>query len=61
MEKLKQLKNILMMMKIVNSFKNKKKYLSNFLIDKRLDEITKLNKKVNFHYLIYRYKGKTAD
>ena len=61
MEKLKQLKNILMMMKIVNSFKNKKKYLSNFLIDKRLDEITKLNKKVNFDYLIYRYKGKTAD
>ena len=50
-----------MMMKIVNSFKNKKKYLSNFLIDKRLDEITKLNKKVNFDYLIYRYKGKTAD
>ena len=61
MEKLKQLKNILMMMKIVNSFKNKKKYLSNFLIDKRLDEITKLNKKVNFDYLLYRYKGKTAD
>ena len=61
MEKLKQLKNILMMMKIVNSFKNKKKYLSNFLIDKRLDEIIKLNKKVNFDYLIYRYKGKTAD
>ena len=33
----------------------------NELIDKRLDEITELDKKVNSDDLIYRYKGNTAN
>ena len=40
---------------------SKKKKIFNELADKRLDEITKLNEKVNFDDLIYRYKGNTAD
>ena len=33
----------------------------NKIVDKRLDEITKLGKNVNHDDLIYRYKGKTPD
>ena len=33
----------------------------NKLVDERLDEITELDKKVNYDDLIYRYKGKTPD
>ena len=33
----------------------------NELIDERLEKIADLNKKVNSNYLIYRYKGNTAD
>ena len=36
------------------------KVIRNELVDERLDEITELNKKVNFDDLIYRYKGNTA-
>ena len=37
------------------------KEIFNKLADERLDEITKLDKKVNPDDLIYRYKDKTAD
>ena len=40
---------------------SKAKEIFNKLADKRLDEITKLDKKVNPDNLIQRYKGKTAD
>ena len=33
----------------------------NELVDKRLNEITELDKKVNVDDLVYRYKGKTLD
>ena len=37
------------------------KEIFNKLVDERLDEITRLDEKVNPDNLIYRYKGKTAD
>ena len=40
---------------------SKRKEIFNELVDKRLDKITELEKKVNSDNLIYRYKGKTAD
>ena len=40
---------------------SKQKEIFNKLVDERLDEITKLDKKVNHDDLIYRYKGKTPD
>ena len=40
---------------------SKQKEIFNKLIDKRLNEITKLDEKVNQDDLIYRYKGKTPD
>ena len=40
---------------------SKAKEIFNKLADKRLEEITKLHKKVNPDNLIWRYKGKTAD
>ena len=40
---------------------SKQKEIFNKLVDKRLDEITDLNKKVNRNYLVYRYKGKSSD
>ena len=40
---------------------SKQKEIFNELVDKRLDKITELEKKVNSDNLIYRYKGKTAD
>ena len=33
----------------------------NELVNERLDEVTELDKKVNPDYLIYKYKGPTAD
>ena len=39
----------------------KKKEIFNKLADKRLDDITKLDEKVNRDDLIYRYKGITPD
>ena len=47
-----------MMLKILHLPQNKKKYLK---IDERREKITDLDKKVNSHDLIYRYKGNTAD
>ena len=40
---------------------SKQKEIFNKLVDERLDEITKLDKKVNHDDLIYRYKGKAPD
>ena len=40
---------------------SKQKEIFNKLVDERLDEITKLDKKVNNGDLIYRYKGKTPN
>ena len=40
---------------------SKQKEIFNKLVDERLDEITKLDKKVNHDDLIYRYKGKTPN
>ena len=40
---------------------SKQKEIFNKLVDKRLEEITNLDKKVNPDNLIYRYKGFTAD
>ena len=40
---------------------SKQKEIFNELVDKRLEEITNLDKKVNSDDLIYRYKGNTAD
>ena len=40
---------------------SKRKEILNELADKRLDEITELNEKINSDYLIYRYKGNTYD
>ena len=40
---------------------SKQKEIFNELVDKRLEEITDLDKKVNSDNLIYRYKGRTAD
>ena len=37
------------------------KEIFNKLVDKRLEEITNLDKKVNPNDLMYRYKGFTAD
>ena len=37
------------------------KEIFNKLVNKRLEEITNLDKKVNPNDLIYRYKGFTAD
>ena len=39
----------------------KQKEIFNELVDKRLEKITDLDKKVNSDDLIYRYKGNTAD
>ena len=57
-EKLKQLKNILVIMKISI---NLKKEILNALGDKRLEEIINLDKKVNSDDLICRCKCNTAD
>ena len=38
---------------------SKQKEIFNKLVDERLDEITKLDKKISHDDLIYRYKGKT--
>ena len=40
---------------------SKQKEIFNELVDKRLEEITNLDKKVNSDDLVYRYKGNTAD
>ena len=40
---------------------SKQKEIFNELANKRLNEITKLDEKVNHDDLIYRYKGKTPD
>ena len=40
---------------------SKQKEIFNKLADKRLNEITELDKKVNLDDLVYRYKGKTPD
>ena len=40
---------------------SKQKEIFNKLVDKRLDDITKLDEKVNRDDLIHRYKGKTPD
>ena len=40
---------------------SKKKEIFNELVDKRLNEINELHKKVNFDDLVYRYKGKNPD
>ena len=40
---------------------SKQKEIFNKLVDEKLDEITKLDEKVNLDDLIYRYKGKTPD
>ena len=40
---------------------SKQKEIFNKLVDKRLEEITNLDKKINPDNLIYRYKGFTAD
>ena len=37
------------------------KEIFNKLVEERLEEITKLDKKVNLDNLIYRYKGSTAN
>ena len=42
-------------------FISKQKGIFNELVDKRVEEITDLAKKVNSDNLIYRYKGNTAD
>ena len=39
----------------------KQKEIFNKLADKRLKEITELDKKVNLDYLVYRYKGRSPD
>ena len=40
---------------------SRQKEIFNKLVDERLDEITKLEKKVNSDDLIYQYKSPTAD
>ena len=40
---------------------SKQKEIFKELVDKRLDDITKLDEKVNRDDLIYRYKGRTPD
>ena len=40
---------------------SKQKVIFNKLVDKRLEEITNLDTKVNSDGLIYRYKGNTTD
>ena len=40
---------------------SKQKEIFDELVDKRLDKITELEKKVDSDNLIYRYNGKTAD
>ena len=40
---------------------SKQKEIFNKLVDEKLDEITKLDEKVNLDDLIYRYKGKTPN
>ena len=40
---------------------SKQKEIFNELADKRLNEITELDKKVSRHRLVYRYKGKSPD
>ena len=47
-------------MKIVHGFLGKNKYYMN-ISDKKLNEITELDKNVNLHVLIYRYKGNTPN
>ena len=42
-------------------FTSKQKEIFNELVDERPEKITDLDKKVNSNYLIYRYKGNTAD
>ena len=46
-------------MKIVHGSQSKK--IFNKLADKRFNEITELDKKVNLDYLIYRYKDNTPN
>ena len=58
-DQLKQLKNMAMMMKILQL---KQKEIFNELVDERREKITDLDKKkVNSDDLTYRYKGYTAD
>ena len=40
---------------------SKQKEIFNELVDARHEKITNLDKKVNSDYLLYRYKGNTAD
>ena len=47
-------------MKIVHGSQSKKE-IFNELADKRFNEITELDKKVNLDYLIYRYKDNTPN
>ena len=44
-----------------NTLISKQRTIFNELADKRLDEITELDEKVNFNDLVYRYKGKSPD
>ena len=44
-----------------NPFFSKQKEIFNELVDKRLEKITDLDKKVNNDDLIYRYEGNIAD
>ena len=47
--------------KTIKKYAHSDKDMFNKLLDKRLEEITKLDEKVNPDDLIYRYKGSTAD
>ena len=44
-----------------NPIISKQKQIFNKLVDKRLNEITELDKKVNLADLVYRYNGKTPE
>ena len=59
-DKLRQSKNMLMMMRIVHVSQSKQE-IFNELVDKRVNEIIELDKKVNLDDLIYRYKGNTRN
>ena len=51
-----------MMMEInFSALISKQKEIFNKLVDKKIDDITKLDKKVNRDDLIYRYKNKTSN
>ena len=59
------LKDMLIVIKIAHCKDSplilKQKEIFNELVNEGLDEVTELDKKVNPDYLIYKYKGPTAD